>query len=70
MEEREFKTTAAVRRANATYDTKFEKAIVRMQPGTKKRIEALGYKSLNAFMLMAIMEKIDREEQIRGKKKA
>lgn len=64
-----FKTSAAVRRANAKYDSKFDKAIVRLQPGTLKRIQALGYKSLNAFMVMAIMEKLEREEQMLGKKK-
>lgn len=69
MNEDGHKTTAAVRRANAKYDSKFERTMVRMQPGTTKRIQALGYKSMNAFILMAVAEKLEREEQIRGKKK-
>ncbi len=65
----DFKTTEAQRRANAKYDTKFEKVLARLQPGTKKRIAALGYGSLNAFLLMAVAEKLDREEKMLGKKK-
>jgi len=63
----EYKTTAAQRKANAKYDASLEKVNARFAPGTKKRIKDLGYSSINAFIVAAIMEKLEREEGYRKK---
>ncbi len=47
MEAKERKTTEAKRRAIYKYDDKFERVNCRFQTGTKERIAALGYKSIN-----------------------
>ncbi len=60
--------TKAQREAIKRYDEKFERINCRFDPGTRKRIEDLGYKSANSFIIMAVEEKLAREEKILGKK--
>ena len=60
----ERKTTEAKRRAIYKYDNKFERINCRFLKGTKKRIEKLGYKSINDFIKLAVAEKMEREEKI------
>lgn len=64
----EKKTSEAKLKANQRYLSKWEQQTVRFAPGTKKRIKDLGYSSVTAFIVAAIMEKMDREEGYRGKK--
>lgn len=49
------------------YLGKFESISVRMPLGTRERIDALGYKSANAFMVSAALERLEREESYRKK---
>lgn len=65
--EEEKKTSAAKLKANQKYISKLEQQTVRFVPGTKKRIRDLGYSSVTAFIVAAIMEKLDREESYRKK---
>lgn len=58
------KTSDAMRRAIYKYDEKFERVNCRLQTGTKKRIEKLGYKSANSFIALAVAEKLEKEEKI------
>ena len=59
------KTKETQLKAAEKYLSKFESLTIRCKPGTRERIEKLGYKSVNAFVVAAIMEKIDREESYR-----
>jgi hypothetical protein len=59
----EHKTTDALRRATRKYDDKMERVNCRFEPGTKARIEKLGYK-FNNFIKLAVAEKLEREEKI------
>ena len=59
------KTKETQLKAAEKYLSKFESLTIRCKPGTKSRIEKLGYKSVNAFVVAAIMEKIEREEGYR-----
>ena len=52
----------AKKRAIAKYDKKIEKTTIRLQPGTKSRIEATGAKSINGYITDAIEEKLQRDE--------
>lgn len=63
MEEKK-KVTDAQRKAVAKYDEKFERVNCRFESGTKKRIEKVGYKSINNFIKLAVAEKLEREEKI------
>lgn len=67
MNEKEFSTSDAQRKAIAKYDEKFEKIMARLAPGTKKRIKDLGYASANAFILKAVEEKLEKEESYKKK---
>jgi len=60
-------TPESVLRANRRYDDKMERVNCRFDPGTKKRIEKLGY-SLNNFIRLAVYEKLEHDERILGKK--
>lgn len=59
----EYKTSAAQRRANYNYDETHERVNCRFAKGTKERIKALKY-SVNDFIKLAVVEKLEREEQI------
>lgn len=61
MEER--KTTDAQRKAIYKYDDKFERVNCRFPTGTKERIKKIGYKSINTFIISAVMEKLESEEK-------
>ncbi len=62
--ENERKTTDAQRKAVYKYDDKFERVNCRFDVGTKKRIEKVGYSSINNFIKLAVAEKLEREENI------
>jgi hypothetical protein len=64
MERKERKTTEAQRKTNYKYDDKFERVNCRFQTGTKERISALGYKSVNDFIKLAVAEKLEHDEKI------
>ncbi len=55
--------TEAQRKAVYKYDDKFERVNCRFQKGTKDRIEKVGYNSVNAFIVSAVMEKLEKEEK-------
>lgn len=55
--------TEAQRKAVYKYDDKFERVNCRLQKGTKNRIEKVGYNSVNAFIVSAVMEKLEKEEK-------
>lgn len=59
----EYKTSAAQRRANYNYDGTHERVNCRFLKGTKERIKALKY-SVNDFIKLAVVEKLEREEKI------
>ena len=60
----EHKTTEAKRRAIYKYDDKFERVNCRFAVGTKERIHKAGYKSVNDFIKLAVMEKLEHDESI------
>ena len=60
----ERKTTDAQRKAIYKYDEKFERVNCRFEAGTKKRIEKVGYSSINNFIKLAVAEKLEHEEKI------
>lgn len=60
----EKKTTDAQRKAIYKYDEKFERVNCRFEKGTKERIMQLGYKSVNDFIKLAVIGKIEQEEKI------
>ena len=62
--ENERKTTDTQRKAVYKYDDKFERVNCRFDVGTKKRIEKVGYSSINNFIKLAVAEKLEREENI------
>lgn len=51
------------RKAVQKYQSKFERINCRLPLGTRKRIEEAGYNSANAFIVAAIMEKLEKEEK-------
>lgn len=59
----EYKTSAAQRSANYNYDKTHERVNCRFEKGTKERIKALKY-SVNDFVKLAVIEKLEREEKI------
>ena len=44
------------------YMKKFESITVRFAFGTKDKIKELGYNSLNNFVILAVQEKLEREQ--------
>lgn len=58
------KTTEAQRRAVYNYDNTFERVNCRFAKGTKERIKKIGYKSVNDYIKLAVMEKLERDEKI------
>ena len=60
----ERKTTDAQRKAIYKYDEQVERVNCRFEAGTKKRIERAGYSSINNFIKLAVVEKLEREEKI------
>ena len=64
MEERKLKTSDAQRKAVYKYDDKFERVNCRFAVGTKERIQKAGYKSVNDFIKLALMEKLEHDEKI------
>lgn len=60
----ERKTTEAQRKAVYKYDDKFERVNCRFAVGTKERIQKAGYKSVNDFIKLAVMEKLEHDEKI------
>jgi|GEM_PF-563023 hypothetical protein len=64
MEERKLKTSDAQRKAVYKYDDKFERVNCRFAVGTKERIQKAGYKSVNDFIKLAVMEKLEHDEKI------
>ena len=60
----ERKTTEAQRKAIYEYDDKFERVNCRFAVGTKERIQKAGYKSVNDFIKLAVMEKLEHDEKI------
>lgn len=65
--ENERKTTQAQRKAIYKYDDKFERVNCRFEVGTKERIKKVGYKSVNTFIISAVMEKLEKEEKLLNK---
>lgn len=63
MEERKLKTSDAQRKAVYKYDDKFERVNCRFAVGTKERIQKAGYKSVNDFIKLAVMEKLEHDEK-------
>lgn len=59
----ERKTTEAQRKAVYKYDNKFERVNCRFTIGTKERIQKAGYKSVNDFIKLAVMEKLEHDEK-------
>ena len=64
MEERKLKKSDAQRKAVYKYDDKFERVNCRFAVGTKERIQKAGYKSVNDFIKLAVMEKLEHDEKI------
>ncbi len=62
--EEDRKTTEAQRKAVYKYDGKFERVNCRFAVGTKERIRKAGYKSVNDFIKLAVMEKLEHDEKI------
>lgn len=62
--ENDKKTTEAQRKAVYKYDNKFERVNCRFAVGTKERIQKAGYKSVNDFIKLAVMEKLEHDEKI------
>ena len=62
--EEDRKTTEAQRKAVYKYDEKFERVNCRFAVGTKDRIRKAGYKSVNDFIKLAVMEKLEHDEKI------
>lgn len=62
--ENDKKTTEAQRKAVYKYDDKFERVNCRFAVGTKERIQKAGYKSVNDFIKLAVMEKLEHDEKI------
>ena len=60
----EHKTSDAKRKAIYKYDDKFERVNCRLAKGTKERINKLGYKSVNDFIKLSVMERLEKEEKI------
>ena len=58
----ERKTSEAQRKAVYNYDDKFFRVNCRLPQGTKERIEKQGYKSVNAFCVQAILDRLDQLE--------
>ena len=69
MEEKKNKTPDRQLGYQKKYDAKHECFNIRFPEGTKERVMGLGYKSVSRFAIMAVAEKLDREEQMLGKKK-
>ena len=46
------------------YESKFDRINCRLKECTIKRIEALGYSSVNSFICLAVSDKLEREESI------
>ena len=61
-------TSDAMKRAIAKYDEKFDKTYVRFEKGTMDRIKKLGF-SANAYIKLAVMEKLEHDEKLLGKHK-
>ena len=64
MGENEKKTTEAQRKAIYNYDNKFERVNCRFPVGTKQRIKKAGYSSVNQFIIQAVVEKLEKIENI------
>ena len=62
------KTSEAMRKAINKYDDKFDKFYVRFEKGTVDRIKKLGF-SANAYVKLAVMEKLAHDEEVLGKNK-
>ena len=58
----EHKTTEAQRKAIYKYDDKFERVNCRFPIGIKERIKNIGYKSINTFIVSAVIDKLEKEE--------
>lgn len=58
------KTSAAQRKAVYNYDDNFERVNCRFTKGTKERIKKIGYKSVNDYIKLAVMEKLEHDEKI------
>lgn len=69
MEEKKTKTDPRQLGYAKKYDNKFEKYLVRLDVGTSDRVSKLGYASVSRFVRLAVAEKLEREEQLLGKKK-
>lgn len=61
------KTSDAQRRAIAKYDKSFDRINCRFKKGTIDEIKALGHKSVNDFIKIAVAEKIEKEKSILAK---
>lgn len=60
----EHKTTEAQRKAVYKYDDKFERVNCRFPVGVKERIRKAGHNSINDFIKLATLEKLEREENL------
>lgn len=58
----ENKTSEAQRKAIAKYDSSMDRVNCRFPQGTKERIKKVGYSSINSFIISAVMEKLEKEE--------
>lgn len=67
VDEMEHKTTEAQRRAIYKYDDKFERINCRLPAGTINRIKAAGYRSANAFIQIAVADKLAQVEFAKNK---
>lgn len=66
--DKQLKTNPAVRRAVDKYEERFERVNCYFDKGTVERIKKLGYSS-NAFIMLAVAEKLASDEAILEKKK-
>ena len=49
------------------FNENHERADIKLELGTKDRIKALGYTSIQAFVTQATMQKLEEEEKLRTK---
>lgn len=55
--------TDAQRKAIYKYDDKMDRVNCRLPQGTKDRITKIGYKSINAYIISAVLEKLEHDEK-------
>jgi len=56
----------AQRKAIRKYEETVDRVNVRLPKGTKERIKKIGY-SVNNFIILAVVERLEKEERILGR---